>query len=169
MKSRRYAVKLNLCFVLLLLAVALSLSGCDQDRLTFLAVPNRSILALSADDVVQVMSRSGFSDEQIIEYGPGLRSALLNSGACQVKQGELVHAVFAVQGDYVHVATKMRGSFIYNAAKNGLQSEFRNAKPDLGQQAPVVPADGSNNAAPLLRTTPTGNTAPKLQFFNPNG
>jgi hypothetical protein len=163
MKSRKYAVNLYLSFVLLSLAIVLGLSGCDQQRLAFMAIPNRSVLALSADDVVQVMSRAGFSDEQIIKFGPGLRSALLNSGACQVRQGEVVHAVFAVQGDYVHVATKMRGSFIYNAEKNGLQSEFRAQKPE-DKQPLAAPAD--NSVSPLLKTQPTGNTAPKLQFFN---
>lgn len=164
MKSRKYAKNLYLCLVLLLLALAIGMSGCDQERLVFMPRPSRAVLALSADDIVQVMSRAGFSDEQIIEFGPGLRSALLNSGACQVQQGETIQAIFAIQNHYVHVSTKMRGSFIYNTEKNGLEGEFRSQKPEASRQ--VSPADGAGAPSPLLQTTPTGNTAPKLQFFN---
>lgn len=168
MKSRKYAINLYLCLVPLMLAFAVGFSGCEEPRtIRFMAVPNGSILALSADDIVQVMSRAGFSDEQIIEFGPGLRSALLNSGACQVKQGRIVEAVFAVQGKYVHVATKMRGSFIYNTKGKGLQGEYESVeRPSTGQQQPsVAPGGAPKGSAPLLETTPTGNKAPKLQFF----
>ena len=165
MKSRKYAKNLYLCLVLLSLALAVGMSGCDEERLIFMPRPSRAVLALSADDIVQVMSRAGFSDEQIIEFGPGLRSALLNSGACQVRQGETIQAIFAVQNHYVHVTTKMRGSFIYNTEKKGLEGEFRSAKPEAKSQQ-ASPADGAGATSPLLQTTPTGNAAPKLQFFN---
>jgi len=165
MKSRKYSKNLYLCLVLLLLALAVGISGCDQDRLRFMPRPSRAVLAVSADDIVQLMSRAGFSNEQIIEFGPGLRSALLNSGACQVQQGETIQAIFAVQNHYVHVSTKMRGSFIYNTEKNGLEGEFRSAKPEAKIRQ-TSPADGSGAPSPLLQTTPTGNAAPKLQFFN---
>jgi hypothetical protein len=166
MKPRRYALNLYLCLPLLLV-FAVGLSGCDKPkRLIFRPVPNRSVLALSADDIVQVMSRVGFSDEQIIEYGPGLRSALLNSGACKIEQGETIQAVFAVEGDYVYVSTRSVGSFIYNVKKDGLESEFRAPKPEVKQPMTpsVVPADGSKGARPP-KTVPTGNKALKLKFF----
>ncbi|NIO40451.1 MAG: hypothetical protein GTO41_09820, partial [Burkholderiales bacterium] len=44
-------------------------------------VSNRNILDLSADDVVQVMRRAGFSDNQILELGTDVRDGIFMSGA----------------------------------------------------------------------------------------
>lgn len=75
---------------------------------------NQEVVALDADDVVQVMRRAGFSDEQILRLGTDLRNALLYSGAVQIKLRDKVEAVFAVHGDYVFITTRLRGSFIYD-------------------------------------------------------
>lgn len=84
-----------------------------------IALSNQNVVALSADDVVQVMRRAGFSDEQILKLGTELRNALLYSGAAQVRLRDKVEAVFAVHGDYVFITTRLRGSFIYDAKKRG--------------------------------------------------
>jgi hypothetical protein len=78
---------------------------------------NRHVLALDADDVVQIMRRAGFSDSQILEYGTDLRNGLAESGAVQIKIGRKVEAVFAVNlndGNCVYISTRLRGNFIYN-------------------------------------------------------
>jgi hypothetical protein len=103
----------------LVLLLALGITGCARSATGIRIVPlgNRSVLTLSADDVIQVMRRAGFSDQQILQYGPELRDGLAQSGAVQVRVNDKVEAVFAVnrdQGDCVYISTRLRGNFIYN-------------------------------------------------------
>ena len=103
----------------LLALLALGAVGCARDSTGIRVVPmsNRNVLALSSNDVVEVMRRSGFSDKQILEYGTDLRNGLAESGAVQIKIGKKVEAVFAINlndGDCVFISTRLRGNFIYN-------------------------------------------------------
>jgi len=103
----------------LLLLLALGIVGCSRSATGIQIVPlsNRNVLVLNADDVIQVMRRAGFSDRQILEYGPDLRNGLAQSGAVQVRINDKVEAVFAVnldQGNNVYISTRLRGNFIYN-------------------------------------------------------
>lgn len=111
-KSRSSGVNI----VLLLALLALGVVGCMQHTRGFEVVPvsNRHVLALSADDVVQVMRRAGFSDNQIMQLGPDVHDGLLESGAVQIKQSNKVEVVFAANGDDVYIGTRLRGNFIYN-------------------------------------------------------
>jgi len=78
--------------------------------------------AVSAEYVVQVMLRAGFSDEQILQLGTDLRNELARSGAAQISVGDKVEATFAVQGDYVYVTAYKRGSFIYEMKTGRIRS-----------------------------------------------
>ena len=104
----------------LLLLLALGVIGCGGSRssgIQVIPLSSRSVLELNADDVVRIMRRAGFSDKQIMEYGPDLRDGLAQSGAVQVKVGNKVEAVFAINLDHgpcVYITTRLRGSFIYN-------------------------------------------------------
>jgi len=105
----------------LLLLLALGVIGCGSSTrrsgIQIIPLSSRSVLELNADDVVRVMRRAGFSDKQIIDYGPDLRDGLAQSGAVQVKIGNKVEAVFAINLDHgscVYITTRLRGSFIYN-------------------------------------------------------
>jgi len=84
-----------------------------------IALSNQNVVALSANDVIEIMRRAGFSDEQILKLGTQIRNALLYSGAAQVKLRDKVEVVFAVHGDYVFITTRLRGSFIYDVKKHG--------------------------------------------------
>ena len=77
-------------------------------------LPSQQVIALSSDDIVRVMRRAGFSDEQIIEFGTDVRNALASTGASQVRVGKKVEAIFAVDGDCLHGTSRLRGSFIYD-------------------------------------------------------
>ena len=104
----------------LLTLLALGISGCSSGASTGIRViplSNRSVLALSPDDVVEVMRRAGFSDRQVLEYGTDLRNGLAESGAVQIKIGKKVEAVFAInlsEGKCVYISTRLRGNFIYD-------------------------------------------------------
>ena len=109
----------------LLLLLALGVIGCggsSRSGIQVIPLSSRSVLELNADDVVWVMRRAGFSDQQILEYGPDLRDGLAQSGAVQIKVGNKVEAVFAINLDHgpcVYITTRLRGSFIYNAQLGG--------------------------------------------------
>jgi hypothetical protein len=105
--------------IVLVALLVLGIAGCARSARRIRVVPlsNRHVLALSPDEVVEVMRRAGFSDNQILEYGMDLRNGLAESGAVQIKIGRKVEAVFAVnlsEGDCVYISTRLRGNFIYN-------------------------------------------------------
>ncbi|MHC4508971.1 MAG: hypothetical protein ACYTAO_08430 [Planctomycetota bacterium] len=105
---------------LALLLLALGMIGCARSNragIQIIPLSNRNVLVLNADDVIQVMGRAGFSDQQILEYGPDVRDGLAQSGAVQVRINNKVEAVFAInrdRGDCVYISTRLRGNFIYN-------------------------------------------------------
>lgn len=121
MKPIRYNSTSGSVMIMLVLLALLVLGavGCARNYSGIRVIPlsNRSVLALSSDDVVAIMRRSGFSDRQILEYGTDLRNGLAESGAVQIKIGKKVEAVFATNlddGDCVYISTRLRGNFIYN-------------------------------------------------------
>jgi hypothetical protein len=95
----------------------------QPNKLKIVALGNQDVIKLSADDVVRVMRRAGFSDEQILELGPELRDGLAESGAAQVRLRDKVEVVFAVHGNYVFITSRLRGSFIYDVGKGWVQLE----------------------------------------------
>jgi len=121
-KPIRYNSRISSVMIILTLLalVALGIGGCARSSSTGIQViplSNRSVLALSPDDVVEVMRRAGFSDGQILEYGTNLRNGLAESGAVQIKIGKKVEAVFAInlsESNCVYISTRLRGNFIYD-------------------------------------------------------
>jgi hypothetical protein len=101
---------------LLLVILASGLSGCTGNRGFELFPLNnqQNVLTLSSDDIVRVMRRAGFSDNQILQYGEDLHLALAQYGAAQIKIRKRLEAVFAINGDAVYISTRLRGNFIYN-------------------------------------------------------
>jgi len=74
-----------------------------------------NVLTLSSDDIVRVMRQAGFSDNQILEYGTDLHSALSQAGAAQIKIRNRLEAIFAINGDAVYISSRlMKRNFIYN-------------------------------------------------------
>jgi len=78
---------------------------------------NRETAQLSADDVIVVMKRIGFSPEQILDFGPALHDAVLHSGAARVRVGKRVEAILQVRGRLLFIRSNSRGSFIYDLDK----------------------------------------------------
>ena len=109
--------RLTRCGLLsLLLFLALLPAGCatSQSHGRVDPLPSQQVVALNSDDIVRVMRRAGFSDEQILEFGTDVRNGLASSGAAQVRVGDKVEAIFAVDGNYLHGTSRLRGSFIYD-------------------------------------------------------
>ncbi len=107
----------------ILLLLMLSLLGCalgvrhDDTRAInarVVSLSNQDVIALTADDIVKVMRRAGFSDERILDLGTDLRNALAASGAAQIEVANTVEAIFAVRDKNLHVSSYRRGNFIFN-------------------------------------------------------
>ncbi len=87
------------------------------NRFEVVPISNRDVADLDSDDIVQIMRRAGFSDEQVLALGTDLRNAILLMGAAQIRK-EKIEAIFAVRGDYIFITTRLRGNFIYNPKSN---------------------------------------------------
>ena len=114
MKPDRALLKVLRLTSLLALPMAILVGCANNPHGRVLAMPNRQVAGLDADDVVRVMQRAGFSDEQILELGTELRNSLSSSGAAQIRVRDKVESIFAVDGRYLHVSSRRRGSFIYD-------------------------------------------------------
>jgi hypothetical protein len=77
-------------------------------------IPSRDIIALDAEDVVTVMRRSGFDDDQILAQGTEIRNALSTTGSARISVGKKTEALFMVVDRYIHVSSRLRGNFIYD-------------------------------------------------------
>jgi hypothetical protein len=117
---------------LILISVLSIIMGCapsttsyPSSELHIIPLNNKNTIALNANDIVQMMRRVGFSDEQILALGGRMRDSLLHSGAAQLKISNKVEAVFAVNNNFVYVATRLRGSFIYDVKKGRIVSSFQ--------------------------------------------
>ena len=109
----RYFIRALLPF-LAAVAVVGCVGGGASTGISIEPLPNHEVAALDSDDIVRIMKRAGFSDEQILEHGTELRNTLATSGAVQIRIGEYVEAIFAVSARYLHITTRLRGSFMYD-------------------------------------------------------
>lgn len=102
--------------LLMLSLLSLGIIGCTHSASGIQVIPISSqyVLNLTANDVVEVMRRAGFSDMQIWEHGTALREGLARSGAVQIRINGRVEAIFAINGSDVYISTGTRGYFIYN-------------------------------------------------------
>lgn len=87
-------------------------------------LPNHEVADLSPDAVVAIMTRAGFSADNILDLGPALRNSIAATGAAQIRLGSKTEALFAVVGDNLHVSSRRRGSFVYDL-KELLSVEIR--------------------------------------------
>jgi hypothetical protein len=133
----------------LALAVCLGAAGCGSllgksksKNAAMEIIPKNNRYALtvtpSADDVVTMMLKIGFAEDQILALGENLRNALSTQGAAEVRRGKEVGAIFAAyQNDTVFISTRRGGTYIY---------DIRNARFRLGDETPpgqpAAPASG---------------------------
>ena len=100
-----------------LLLVALGaalLAGCGGPKGRVEVLSNQHAVGLDADDMVRILRRAGFTDEQILEHGTDLRNALATAGAAQIRLDQKVEAIFAADGQYVRGSSRGTGSFTYD-------------------------------------------------------
>jgi hypothetical protein len=106
---------------LLFLVMALETAGCANPDARVVVLSSQAVVALDADDVVRVMRRAGFSDQQILDLGTDLRNALASAGAAQIRVGKKVEAILAVDEHCVYGTSCHRGAFVYDLEKRAFR------------------------------------------------
>jgi hypothetical protein len=86
----------------------------STNELRIVARSGREVVRLSPDDVIRIMQRVGFSDDQILDLGPDLYSALLQSGAAEVLYGRHTEMILVVSNRQVRIQSRTRGTFVYD-------------------------------------------------------
>ena len=86
----------------------------SREGLQIVARSNREVARLSPDDVIRIMQRVGFSDDQILVLGTDLHNALLQSGGAEVYYGKSLEMILAVNNQQVQIQSRSRGTFVYD-------------------------------------------------------
>jgi len=89
----------------------------NSEGLRVVAKSNREVARLSPDEIVSIMQRIGFSDDQILDLGTDLHNALLLSGGAEVYYGKGLEMIFAVNNQQIQIQSRSRGTFVYDIAK----------------------------------------------------
>lgn len=119
----RWQIRLCAAGVLILVLLGLVSGGCGglfkrspDESLQLRVVPqeNKDQADLSAEDILRVMERVGFSDEQILQVGPELHRALQTAGAAEIKLGKKTEMAFGINGERLFITSRTRGTFVYN-------------------------------------------------------
>ena len=90
------------------------LGGCMRSGIKIVPIPSQDILELYPDEVMLILQRIGFTDEQIREHAWSVREGLAKSGAVRIMVNGTIEAGFAIRGDEIYISSRSRGRFIYN-------------------------------------------------------
>ncbi|MFO7956260.1 MAG: hypothetical protein R6X33_04105 [Candidatus Brocadiia bacterium] len=84
--------------------------------------PNAQTAALSPEQTIELMSRSGLTKGEMEKIGLELRNALAQSGAARIYCDGHTAAIYVVHDGLVHAATWRRGSFLYDLESGDVTS-----------------------------------------------
>lgn len=104
--------------VIALASTLLVVSACADTNVTrnmggVAPIPSRETASVSADDLVVTMIQTGFSDEDILEFGPAVRNALATHGGAEVRDGGNVTAIFSVFDGNLYVVSQRGGTYVH--------------------------------------------------------
>lgn len=109
-------------FAVLLLTL---MSSCASHQMSVVPQRNGDSIVLSPAQVIALMRRADFSDEQIENLGAELRDALAFYGAARIKSQDSVEALFITDGCRIYGAVSGRGIFFYDVCKKPLYYQTR--------------------------------------------
>lgn len=101
-------------------AIATALAACATTKfdsnIRLTSQPVMPLVVGEAADVSPIvlasaMLRAGFTEDQILGEGPGVRYALATSGGAQVRDEESILALFSVKAGLLYVSSRERGTF----------------------------------------------------------
>ncbi|HZY67326.1 MAG TPA: hypothetical protein VFE52_01995 [Devosia sp.] len=67
--------------------------------------------SVSAYVLASAMLRAGFTGDEIVKRGPAVRNALATSGGAQIRDGNMVLALFSVHDDLLYISSRTNGTF----------------------------------------------------------
>lgn len=70
---------------------------------------------VSAMSLAQAMLRAGFSRSEILEFGPGIRRSLAESGGAQARREGQLFALFSYREGKLYVTSARTGTFVVDA------------------------------------------------------
>jgi hypothetical protein len=111
------------------LLLALCIAGCIRTGMRVVPVSANNVLILSADDIIQIMQRSGFTDDQIVDLGPEVQRNLATYGGAQITIRGRMEVIFAIDGNDIFISTLTRGSFVYNIKTGWVTGKKDNSTP----------------------------------------
>ena len=96
-------------------------AGCAMD--SNLQRKNEAVSAVAVGDpgevgamaLARAMIRSGFTREEILELGPGIRSSLARTGGAQARRRREVVALFSHKDAKLYVTSGVSGTFVIDA------------------------------------------------------
>lgn len=101
--------------IILMSLVLISMSGMMAcQHLNVVPIQNDDHVVLDELDIVVIMRKAGFDDDQILEIGTDVRNGLAQHGGVQLKAKDYTQAIYAVKYPYIHATSRLRGNFIYN-------------------------------------------------------
>ena len=112
--------------ILLFALLVFSLNGCSGNSLKVLEISGGNTLRLDADDVVEIMFMTGFSEEEIIQHGEDVYNGIALLGGVQITKNGNVIATFNANGEELYIYTLNGGFSIYNVnSKRWLVNQTR--------------------------------------------
>lgn len=112
--SRRTLAVLGAIILVAALTACASMSSTANIKMTQQQVTPITVgdaASVSAYVLAGAMLRAGFSGDEILKRGPSVRNALATSGGAQVRDGNMVLALFSVHGDLLYISSRTRGTF----------------------------------------------------------
>jgi len=86
-------------------------------------VTSSEVADLSADDVIKIAMKIGFTKQQIVQFGADLRDALHQSGAARVLIRGNVEALLRVQSGNVWISSATYGDHVYSLSTGQFRFE----------------------------------------------
>lgn len=95
------------------LLLLMSLGGCLGSKINIVPGNGAEVMTLRPDEVVTIMKRAGYSDNQIYDHGFEVHEALARVGEAIIEVNGKKETRFLIQGDQVYVQT-LKGWYLYN-------------------------------------------------------
>ena len=70
---------------------------------------------VSAESLARAMLRVGFTPEEVLELGPGIRRSLTQRGGAEARRGGQLIALFSSFGGRIYVTSERTGTFSTDA------------------------------------------------------
>jgi hypothetical protein len=112
--QRRAAAVLGSLSLVVALSACASMSSIANIKMTQQQVTPITVgdaASVSAYVLAGAMLRAGFTGNEILKRGAAVRNALATSGGAQVRDGNMVLALFSVHGDLLYISSRTHGTF----------------------------------------------------------